>query len=75
MNAQYLSLLPLADLLPHLEPFLAEAGLTGAEPERLAAALELHRTRARTLRDLASLVVPYFREALNEILAGGKPIF
>jgi glutamyl-tRNA synthetase len=61
MNGQYLSRLPLATILPHLEPFLAEAGLAGADPGRLAAALELHRTRARTLKDLAELVLPYFR--------------
>jgi glutamyl-tRNA synthetase len=65
MNAQYLSSLPLATLLPHLEPFLLEVGLHGVDPGRLAAALELHRTRARTLRDLAALVVPYFRDQLQ----------
>ncbi len=65
VNAQYLSQLPLAAILPHLEPFLAAAGLAGADPGRLARALELHRTRARTLGDLAELVVPYFRERLD----------
>jgi glutamyl-tRNA synthetase len=65
MNAQYLSALPLAEILPHLEPFLAAAGLAGVDPGRLAAALELHRTRARTLKDLAELVVPYFRDSLD----------
>ncbi len=65
MNAQYLSLLPLAELLPHLEPFLAEAGLAEADPERLARALDLHRSRAHTLRDLARLVVPHFAESLD----------
>ena len=61
MNGQYLSRLPLAAILPHLQPFLAEAGLAGADPGRLAAALDLHRTRARTLKDLAELAIPYFR--------------
>ncbi|MDP9120262.1 MAG: glutamate--tRNA ligase, partial [Acidobacteriota bacterium] len=65
MNAQYLSGLPLGEVLPHLEPFLLEVGLSGADPARLAAALELHRGRARTLKDLADLVVPYFRESLH----------
>jgi len=64
VNSQYLSQLPLAAILPHLEPFLAEVGLTGVDPGRLARALELHRTRARTLRELAELVVPYFRSPL-----------
>ncbi len=65
VNSQYLSRLPLAAILPHLAPFLAAAGLAGADPGRLAAALELHRTRAHTLADLAELVVPYFRESLD----------
>ena len=65
MNAQYLAQLPLAELLPHLAPFLAEAGLRDAEPGRLRAALELHRTRARTLRDLAAMARPYFVERLE----------
>jgi glutamyl-tRNA synthetase len=68
VNAQYLSSLPLVALMPHLEPFLAEAGLEGVagrEPERLAAALDLHRGRVRTLRELASVVVPYFRDRVE----------
>ncbi len=68
VNAQYLSSLPLAGLLPHLEPFLAEAGLAdaaGRDPGRLAAALELHRGRVRTLKELAAIVVPYFQDRLE----------
>jgi glutamyl-tRNA synthetase len=65
MNAQYLSLLPLEELMTHLEPFLEEAGLAAAEPERLRAALDLHRSRAHTLRDLAQMVVPYFAETVD----------
>ena len=97
VNAQYLSSLPLADLLPHLRPFLAEVGLAGgggaggggaagpgaadrgaaggsqassrAEIEvdaaRLAAAIELHRGRVRTLKELAAVVAPYFRDRLD----------
>jgi len=60
MNAQYMSGLPLAELLPHLEPFLAAVGLADAERERLHRALEVHRTRAKTLAELAGYVVPYF---------------
>jgi glutamyl-tRNA synthetase len=67
VNSQYLSSLPLAELLPHLQPFLAEVGLGGAEidPHRLAAAIELHRGRVRTLRELAAVLVPYFRDRLD----------
>lgn len=64
MNAQYLALLPVAELLAHLAPFLAAEGLAGAEPGRLAAAVDLHRTRARTLKDLAAMVRPYFDERI-----------
>jgi len=68
VNSQYLSSLPLAELLPHLRPFLAEVGLGESaeiDPVRLAAAIELHRGRVRTLRELAAVVVPYFRDRLN----------
>jgi glutamyl-tRNA synthetase len=76
VNSQYLSSLPLAELLPHLLPFLAEVGLAAGEapagdgrdevdPLRLAAAIELHRGRVRTLRELAAVLVPYFRDRLD----------
>jgi glutamyl-tRNA synthetase len=67
VNSQYLSSLPLAELLPHLQPFLAEVGLGGGDidPLRLAAAIELHRGRVRTLRELAAVLVPYFRDRLD----------
>lgn len=65
MNAQYMSGLPLAELLPHLEPFLKDVGLDDAEPTRLHMALEVHRTRAKTLIELANFIVPYFRDQLD----------
>ena len=65
MNAQYMSRLSVQDLMPHLEPFLEQVGLKDADRERLLAALELYRTRARTLRELAELVVPTFQEELT----------
>lgn len=65
MNAQYLSRLDFEALRPHLEPFLAPLGLAEAEPARLAAAVNLHRSRAHTLKELAELVVPYFQDELT----------
>ena len=67
MNAQYLSRLTVAEVLPHLEPFLASVGLGagGADPARLAGAIELQRTRAHTLKELAEALVPYFQEQLD----------
>jgi glutamyl-tRNA synthetase len=68
MNAQYLSKLSAAEILPHLSPFLETLGLapaTAAEPARLAAALELQRSRAHTLKELAQALVPYFAAHLT----------
>jgi len=64
MNAQYMSTLPLDELMPHLESFLESEGLAEADRDRLGAALELHRTRARDLPALAHSVVPYFQDQL-----------
>jgi glutamyl-tRNA synthetase len=64
MNGQYMARLSVEELWPHLEPFLAQAGLKDAGRDRLLAALELHRTRARTLKELAEQVVPYFQDEL-----------
>ena len=64
MSSQYLSMLDYDVLAPHLQPFLEPAGLAGADPDRLRAAVNLHRTRARTLKDLAELVVPYFKDEI-----------
>ncbi len=62
MNTQYMLKTETAELRPHLEPFLEQAGLQDVDPDRLAAALELHRPRAKTLKELAEQVVPYFQE-------------
>ena len=68
MNGQYLSMLDYEVLRPHLQPFLDQVGLGDAadaaegDPERLAAAVNLHRSRTRTLKDLSALVTPYFRD-------------
>ena len=68
INAQYLSGTPLDRLMPHLEPFLEQVGLGDlgqADGARLEGATDLHRSRARTLGDLAGMLVPYFRESLD----------
>jgi glutamyl-tRNA synthetase len=67
MNSQYLSQLDYQALRPHLEPFLAQVGLADAmtaDATRLEAAVSLYRTRARTLKELAELVVPYFQDEI-----------
>jgi len=70
MNAQHMIHLPLDELMPHLEPFLARVGLAGThemevEKDRLRRAVELHRMRAKTLAELAEQVVCYFQERLE----------
>ncbi len=65
MNAQYLSNEPLDEVMAHLEPFLAEAGLDGAGPERLRAVVDLVRTRAYNLKELAAYATTYFQERLE----------
>jgi glutamyl-tRNA synthetase len=64
MNAQYLAKLAVDDLREQLQPSLAQIGLGDVDPTRLDATLELHRLRARTLKELAEQVIPYFRETL-----------
>jgi glutamyl-tRNA synthetase len=64
MNSQYMLKMTVDDLRPYLQPFLDQAELADADPARLAVALELHRPRSRTLKELAEQVKPYFQEAL-----------
>ncbi|RMH19973.1 MAG: glutamate--tRNA ligase [Acidobacteria bacterium] len=65
MNAQYMSRLPLPEILAHLQPFVDRLGLGGVDGERLAGAVDLHRTRAKTLEELAGFLVPYFQDSLE----------
>lgn len=65
MNAQYMSALPLAEILERAQPFLATAGLDGEDSERLGAVVDLLRTRAKALEELATLATPYFAERLD----------
>jgi glutamyl-tRNA synthetase len=65
MNAQYMSRLPLETVLSHLRPFLEEAtpeAVGGSD--RLRAAVDLHRQRARNLVHLAEVLRPYFAPRL-----------
>jgi glutamyl-tRNA synthetase len=65
MNGQYLLASTLDDLRPYLAPFLEQVGLSQADSARLAAAIELQRTRSRTLKELAESLVPYFQERIE----------
>lgn len=65
MNAQYLMSLPLAEIRPHLEPFLDEQGIGDADRDRVEELVELHRQRAKTLDELAEQLVPYFLDRID----------
>jgi glutamyl-tRNA synthetase len=55
LNGQYLGELPPGELLARLSPF----GLPACDPSTLGRAVALHRSRARTLRELASALAIY----------------
>jgi glutamyl-tRNA synthetase len=58
MNGQYLMRMSAAEIYPHLLPFL------GGDPpplERLSSIIDLHKMRARTLRELAAQIEFYFQ--------------
>lgn len=59
LNGQYMSRLPAEQILPHLERFLT---IEVDDRERLFAVMRVNKTRARTLKDLADLLVPYFAD-------------
>ncbi len=65
MNAQYMSHEPLEAILEAAQPFLEKAGLGDADPEHLAAVVDLYRQRAHNLVELAEVIQPYFREHLD----------
>ncbi|HEX6641628.1 MAG TPA: glutamate--tRNA ligase [Thermoanaerobaculia bacterium] len=59
MNGQYLMRMSADEIYPHLVPFLGD----DARPlDELRAVLELNKTRARTLRELAELMTPFFAD-------------
>jgi glutamyl-tRNA synthetase len=59
MNGQYLMRMSPDEIYPHLLPFLGEY----TRPlEEMRAVIELNRTRARTLRELADLMAPFFAD-------------
>jgi glutamyl-tRNA synthetase len=59
MNGQYLMRMSPDEIYPHLVPFLGES----TRPlEEMRDVIELNRTRARTLRELAGLMAPFFAD-------------
>jgi glutamyl-tRNA synthetase len=70
INAQYMSGVALPEVVERLRPFLAAAGgtdpdrLPEADRERFERAVDLHRRRARDLRQLAEVLAPYLEERI-----------
>ncbi|MFP5246562.1 MAG: glutamate--tRNA ligase [Thermoanaerobaculia bacterium] len=56
MNGQYLMRMSVEEIYPHLVPFLTQP----LPLETLAPVIELNKTRARTLKELADLMTPFF---------------
>ncbi|HYI11163.1 MAG TPA: glutamate--tRNA ligase [Thermoanaerobaculia bacterium] len=62
MNGQYLMRMPAEEVYTHLLPFLGDA----PRPfEELRPVLELNKTRARTLKELADLMTPFFADDVS----------
>ncbi len=56
MNGQYLIQMPADEIYPHLVPFLGDAP---GSLDELCPIIELNKTRARTLKDLAAVMEPF----------------
>lgn len=56
MNGQYMIQSSVDEIYPHLRPFLGEHA---PDAEAVRSIVELNKSRARTLRDLAALMQPY----------------
>jgi glutamyl-tRNA synthetase len=59
MNGQYLMRMSPDEIYPHLLPFLGEDARSLDETRGV---IELNKTRARTLRELADLMTPFFAD-------------
>lgn len=57
MNGQYMAQMQVDEIIRQLDPFF---DTTVVERGRLEIVVALNRTRARTLRELADVIVPYF---------------
>ncbi len=65
INAQHMSGQPLRRILRQFRPFAEATGIPLGDEEKLGLVVDLHRTRARTLKDLAERIRPHFRESLD----------
>ncbi|MFC1855533.1 glutamate--tRNA ligase [Thermodesulfobacteriota bacterium] len=61
LNAHYIKTLPLDEVLKHLRPFLKAKGYE-ADDDKMKSIIELHKERAKTLKDIADSVDYYFND-------------
>lgn len=59
MNGKYLSMIPIDSFLQQLEPYLEDK--SWIDDPHLRARVELMRTRATSMRDVAPLLTPFYR--------------
>ena len=67
MNGQYLSLLPLATILPEVKPFFVESGLCdeawlNANAEHFAQIVDVVRVRVKTLQEVVEAADYFFKD-------------
>jgi glutamyl-tRNA synthetase len=60
LNGQYLNSMTPEQIEPHLRPFLEVAA---APDERLTSLISLHQPRARTLREMAEQIAPFYSKS------------
>ncbi len=65
LNADHIKAAPPADLVPHLEPFLAERGVEAVDPDFLEGIIRTLNTRSRTLVDMADGAMFYFKDPID----------
>lgn len=64
LNADHIQATPPPELIPHLRPFLAEAGIAAEDEDYLARVVETLAPRSKTLRDMAEQAGFYYTEEI-----------
>lgn len=65
MNVHYLPNLPLDEVMHHLQPFLAAAGLADQDATKLRTVVDMHRIRAKTLKELVAMIGHFFQDSVT----------
>jgi glutamyl-tRNA synthetase len=65
INQHWIKTTPPSELAAETAPFLAQLGVTGVDPAKLATAVKAFSTRVKTLVELAQAVKPYFAHGVT----------